>query len=97
MRIGAYLTAQIYYRLGVAKMYNNNYADKSSVKAKTINIKDHDILDLNPSCFLENLTEARIKREQEILQSPLVRSIKRSKLLFDDSLTVDDHYSDSLV
>jgi hypothetical protein len=37
------------------------------------------------------------RREQEILQSPLVTSLKQSKLLFEESLTVDDHYSDSLV
>ena len=64
-------------------------------------IKNIHISDINPlslpshSFYVENLTEKI--REEEILESPLVKSIKRSKLLFEESLAVDDHYSDSLV
>ena len=69
---------------------------KRSKSSKNRNISEINLLPLIFGYFEDENIEEKIKREQEILQSPLVRSIKISKLLFDESLTVDDHYSDSL-
>lgn len=44
----------------------------------------------------ENSVEEKIKREEEILYSPLVKSIKKSKILLSKSFNFDDHYSDTL-